>query len=145
MSVAKLNSSALRVLAIRSDCDVGGIDGVDRAGIGDFNNCKDGGEGSMAEDNVDCVNFFFFFQASVCALEQENCELERKVFWRIVAFSPHKNRQPSSPRYPLEVRLRTEEAMAIRRELLECQRMLQSSEALLSISQYLTFEFAFSG
>ena len=29
---------------------VGGIDGVDRAGIGDFNNCKDGGEGSMAED-----------------------------------------------------------------------------------------------
>ena len=59
MSVAKLNSSALKVLAIRSDCDVGGIDGVDRAGIGDFNNCKDGGEGSMAEDNVDCVNFFF--------------------------------------------------------------------------------------
>merc|ERR1712083_180558 len=45
------------------------------------------------------------YQASVCALEQENCELERKV------------------------RLRTEEAMAIRRELLECQRMLQSSEA----------------
>ena len=32
VSVAKLNSSALKVLAIRSDCDVGGIDGVDRAG-----------------------------------------------------------------------------------------------------------------
>ena len=87
MSVAKLNSSALKVLAIRSDCDVGGIDGVDHAGIGDFNNCKDGGEGLMVEENVDCVDFFFF-QASVCALEQENCELERKVFWRIVAF-PH--------------------------------------------------------
>ena len=96
MSVAKLNSSALKVLAIRSDCDVGGIDGVHHAGIGDFNNCKDGGEGLMVEENVDCVDFFFF-QASVCALEQENCELERKVFWRIVAFSPHKNRQSSSP------------------------------------------------
>ena len=55
--MAKLNSSALKVLAIRSDCDVGGIDGVDHAGIGDFNNCKDGGEGLMVEENVLIFSF----------------------------------------------------------------------------------------
>ena len=82
--------------------------------------------------HFEMLPYDLFCQASVCLLEQENCELERKVSrqskdQQLVLLSQFSHWQLTDW---TQVRLRTEEAMMVRRELAECQRMLQSSEEL---------------